>query len=290
MGKRDMSDQPERELDRALGTGEPPADPKARAAFETAARVRRDFEVEAPRATAERTLFVRSIGARGGHRFSAAVVVPAALVVAVVLVVALAGRSALPGDTLYPVRQALSVVGIARPAVEEIDRRISEAARRIETAEAAVGSNRAQARRMAIAALGDLAVARELLREVDAAGARERLERVRRLESRALGVIEASASDATEDAGTDELGRGEDEGPDDNRGPGGGDDDNRGPGGGDDDNRGPGSGDDDSSGPGSGDDDSSGPGSGDDTGGGDNSGSGGGGDSGPGGDDSSGSG
>jgi uncharacterized membrane protein YgcG len=248
------------------------------------------FRADPPHSARERALFVQAVAARRVSFSTMRFVAPAVAVAAAFVLVALVSTTTLPGDDLYGVRTALSRVGLVESALEEADGYMASAAQGVAEAEAATSPTPLRARRLAVAALGDLGSARHIATE---AGAEDRLDAIADLEDRAVDVIEDVAKAEA----------GEDSGGDDNSGPGGGDsggDDSSGPGGGDD-SSGPGGGDDpggeDSSGPGSGDSggDSSGPGGGGDSGGdssgpggGDSSGSGGD-SSGPGGGDSSGS-
>ena len=217
---------------------------------------------------------------------------PAALGAAVLVTIGSLGRVALPGQTLYPIREALATVGLAKSSTEEVERRISDARESLSEASSLVEKNPDSARALAFTAIGELQRARRFLADVPGADRAGYLSSIGRLEDRAAVIVAAVGGeiDVTPSASPDPT-----DSPDDNSGPGGdddsgsgSDDDSSGPGG-DDDSSGPGSGgDDDNSGSGSGDGDSSGSGSwGDD----DSSGSGSGGDSsGSGSGDSSGSG
>lgn len=221
------------------------------------------FRADPPHSARERALFVQAVGARRASFSTMRFVAPAVAVAAAFVLVALVSTTTLPGDDLYGVRTALSRVGLVESALEEADGYMASASHGVAEAEAALSTAPLRARRLAVAALGDLGSARHIATE---AGAEARLDAVADLEDRAVDVIE--------DVAKAEAGR--DSGGDDSSGPGGGDsggDDSSGPGGGD-------SGGDDSSGPGSGGSggDSSGPGGGGS--GGDSSGPGGGGSSG----------
>ncbi|HYN36507.1 MAG TPA: hypothetical protein VEV82_05975 [Actinomycetota bacterium] len=267
-----MNENRERDLDRALGSGGHPSDQELAALLDQAELVKSELHAISPTAARERTLFVQGVAARSSSPSASRFLAPAAFVAGVLIAVAGFGRNAVPGQTLYPVRQALASVGLASSPTEEIERRIADAREQLAEASSLTGSDPSSAQSHVFEAVFDLRRARDFLRDVPTVEQGGYLASIVRLEDRAAGMIadleRAEKSDA-------EL-RGNDE---ENSGPGSGSDDSSGPGSGSEDNSGPGSGDE-----GGGGDDSSGPGSGDDGGGGDDS-------SGPGGgDDKSGSG
>lgn len=258
-----------------------------------ARRLEAALEVEAPDAQGEKALFVAGAGATARNSPWRAALIPATAAVAMLILLAVVSRTALPGQTLYPVRKVLGGVGLAPSPAREVRALIDEAAQLVEEAEGAATSAPTEAQDLASRTLGTLAEAEELVDELDGERADAFDEEIDVLEDRADDAYDRADDtlDAREDA-EDDSERGDSSGSgsggDDSSGPGSGDDNSSGSGsGGDDDSSGSGSddGDDDSSGSGSGgDDDSSGSGSGG-SGGDDSSGSGSGGD-----DDSSGSG
>ncbi len=302
----------ERELDRALSTGKGVEDPRLTDLVRQADAVEAELSREAPSGGRERALFIEGVGLRHKRFPGLKVLAPAVIVLGALLAVVSLGRSALPGDTLYPVREALASMGLATSPTEEAERRIGSADRALDSAALRVGTQPLEAQQLAFGAIADLERARRLLDDVTGNEAQELLKQASELEGRANAILarvwrhigpgpSSSATPSPEATNDDNSGPGsgddDNSGPgsgDDDSGPGSGDDDNSGPGSGDEDNSGPGSGDDDdNSGPGSGNEDNSGPRSGDD----DNSGPGSGGDedssgpgSGDGGGDSSGSG
>ena len=242
------------------------SDDETRPLLETAERVKRDLSVDVPPADRQRALFLSGVASRRGVRFSPGRLAVPAMAVAVVLFAFLAGRRALPGEQLYPVREALNAVGIGETPVAQVDDYLNESARLIAQAEEIVDSNPERALALAIRGLEELGPARQLVGGLSDERAEEKLDQIEDFEDGALDTIEDALderADAEEDRRHDS---GDDSGSDDSSGPGSGDD-----GSGDD------SGSDDSSGPGSdddsGSDDSSGPGS-DGSGGSDSSGSG----------------
>ena len=302
-----MTNERERALDDALRSGETPSDPEVASLAGGADVVRRHLAVPAPDSIRERALFVHGIAARRPAFLPLRFVMPAAIVIGGILAVVGFGRTALPGQTLYPVREALASVGLARTAEEDIDRRLTSARENLAEARSAGLGDPASAQVLVLAAIGDLERARTLTEELPRAERPALLVTIANLEERAVDMLvridegpEAEDEDRGEDnsgPGSDNSGPGSDDS-DDNSGPGSDDsDDNSGPGSddsgsgsddsGDDDS---GSGSDDSDGndnSGSGSDDSSGSGSGSDD---DNSGSGGDDSGSGGGDDDSGSG
>ena len=264
-----MNEDRDRALDRALGPGSSPADDELAVLAARASALKTELHTPAPNAARERALFVQGVGGRKSGFLPLRFMVPAALVVAALVAIAGFGRTALPGQTLYPVREALASVGLAKTAEEEIDRRLASAREHITDATTIGLGDPATAQAYVLGAIADLERARTLTDKLSQNARAARLETIGRLEERAVDLlvrINEGPDPEDEIRGEDNSGpgSGDDAGGDDNSGPGSGDDD--------DDSSGPGSGDDD------GGDDNSGSGSGDDSGGDDNSGSGSGGD------------
>jgi hypothetical protein len=233
-----------KDLDEAL-KGADPTD-EVETLVEVATRLEERLDVDAPAAGGERALFTRGVGLRRKGFNPLRVVVPALAVVGLVAIIVFVGGRALPGETLYPVREALDSVGLANLPEEEYEDLIDDAERLLTQSANALGSDElGRAEGLALRAMIELEAARGVIEELDRSNRDEAAAEVDRLFGEARVLI-TSAVQLIE-AGEDE----------DNSGPGGNDD-----------SSGPGSGDeDDSSGPGSGDeDDSSGPGSGDDSG------------------------
>ncbi|MDQ3986127.1 MAG: hypothetical protein M3280_06470 [Actinomycetota bacterium] len=289
-----MTEDLERKLDRALGGGKDADDPRITSLLQQADEVQESLRRGPPSEPRERSLFIQALTRRRSRFAPLKALAPVAVVVAGLLAIAGFGRTALPGDALYAVREALASVGLAKTPVEEADRRIDDAEETLEDAELIILRSPGEARSMTLDAIVDLGRAKRLLGDVNADQREALLARVEQAQERAVRllvdvseVLKARRGAASPTPAPSPSASQEDE-DDDNSGPGGDDghdDDNSGPGS-DDDDSGPGG--DDDSGPGS-DGDSSGPGSDGD--GGDNSGpGGGGGGSGSGGGDSSGSG
>ncbi|MGH2729824.1 MAG: hypothetical protein ACRDJI_04365 [Actinomycetota bacterium] len=298
-----MRRKPELGLDRALESESPATDPELADLVDIASRLRRSLAVQTPPSAArQRTLFASGAGA---HRpRPSRLLVPAVAAATLVAALGWLSRDALPGDTLYRVREVLQEVGLARSPLDEIDAHIRDARAALNAAEKTLDEDSEQAEKLGFAALGDLYEAESLLDEVSGAGDRE--SEISDLEARAARVIAIARGLLDDDGvtpgnergddGADHSGPGGGEGEGDDSGPGGegegeadddgGDGDNSGPGDDDvkdddvkdDDNSGPGAGDgadgdDDDSGPGSDDDGNSGKNGGDSDGSGSGSGS-----------------
>lgn len=294
-----MTEPLDRELDKALRTGEGAEDPRLTDLVRQADELETELAHEAPSGGRERAVFIQGVALRRRRLPGLRILAPAVIVLAALVAVGGFSRSALPGDTLYPMRKALASVGLASSSTEEAERRLDAAERALDQASLNVESDPAEAQELAVGAITNLRQAQRLLEDVDTERADDLLDRADDLEDRSINILEkleeredraAERAKERRERVEEALEEAEDKA-EDNSGPGGGD--NSGPGGGDDgdDNSGPGSGDDDGT------DDNSGPGGGDSSGsgsGGDSSGSGSGGDgdaSGSGsGDDSSGSG
>ena len=269
-----MTERRDKHLDETLVTGRRSSDPEVDALAEQAERVREGLSVLAPEARHERALFVQGIAGRSRSLPALRFLAPAAIVVAGIVALAGFGRNALPGQTLWPVREALSTVGLAATPEEEIDRRIDSARAQCREAADLEISHPEHAQDLVMGAIGDLDRAKALAEDLDPDQRSTYLLAITEIEDWAIEMIVETSERTEEGAGPaedeDDSGPGEDSGPSDNSGPGSGDDDS-GSGGGDD------SGGDDNSGSGSDDsdgDDSSGSGGGDDSGGDDSSGSG----------------
>jgi hypothetical protein len=250
-----------KDLDAAL-EGAKPTD-EVEPLVEVAARLEERMDVDAPAAARERALFTRGVGLRRKRFNPLRVVSPALAVVGLVAIIAVIGGRALPGETLYPVREALGSVGLANLPEEEFEEHTDDADRLLTQAVIALGNDEpGRAESLALRAMIELEEARGLVEELARSSRAEAAAQVDRLLGRARTLITAAAL-TIEGAGDDDS-SGPGSGDEDNSGPGSGDDDSSGSGSGGGDSSGPGSGDDDSSGSGSGGGDSSGPGSGDD--------------------------
>jgi uncharacterized membrane protein YgcG len=229
-------------------------------------------EIPEPTGRRDRAMFTAGVAARRPPPVWRRALVPAAAMFVVLFALSIGSLEAAPGQTLYPLRNALSSVGLAEQPVEVVDRIIRRAEASLERAEVLLDDNEdfSGAEAMTRETIRHLGEARAVLAELNGEPREERADAIADLEDDAFDLrdeIKEERADAAEEA------REESRGGDDNSGSGSDDDDNSGPGSGsddsgsDDDSSGHGSGSDDSgsgsSGSGS-DDDSSGPGSGSD--------------------------
>ena len=223
-------------------------------------------EIPKPADRRDRAMFVAGVAARRPQPIWRRALVPAMAMFLVLFALSIGSLEAAPGQTLYPLRNALSSVGLAEQPVEVVDRVIRRAEVSLERAEELLDENQdfAGAEAMTRQTINHLGEATGLLKELSGEAREERAEEITDLNEDAWKLLDDideeradAAAEAREDSGGD----------DDNSGSGSeGDDDNSGSGSG---SSGSGSGssgsgsDDDSSGSGS-DDDNSGSGSGSD--------------------------
>ena len=189
-----MTKNEERDLDAAL-RGAHVDDQETSSLAHVARELERVLAVEAPTAPRERAMFVHGVAA-SGHRSLGAMrlAVPAFALVLLGTLIGVAGRGALPGDALYPVREVLLEVGLAPPAAQLVDARIDSADRLLDRARAQPEQRMGEAHRLALRAIGALASARRLAEELDAPARATTLKNVRVLETAASDVIVEAAS------------------------------------------------------------------------------------------------
>ena len=176
---------------------------------DTAERLRRTLAVDVPPADRQRALFLSGIEARRHVRLSPLRLAVPALAIAVVVFAVIAGRHALPGEQLYPFREALNAVGIGESPIAEVDTHLNEAWRLVKQADEIVDTNPERALSLAIRGLEELGPARELVAELNAERAEEKLDQIEDVEDDALDTIE-DALDARADAVEAEEERSED--------------------------------------------------------------------------------
>jgi hypothetical protein len=200
-------------------------------------------EIPEPSGRRDRAMFVAGVAARRPPPVWRRALVPAAAMFVVLFALSIGSLEAAPGQTLYPLRKALSSVSLAEQPVEVVDRVIRRAEVSLERAEELLDENQdfAGAEDMTRETLGHLGEARALLKELSGEPREERAEAIADLNDDAYDLIEDIREERA-DAAFEESAGG-----DDNSGS---DDDSSGPGSGSDDS---GSGSDDS---GSGSDDS----------------------------------
>jgi hypothetical protein len=232
-------------------------------------------EIPEPAGRRDRAMFVAGVAVRRPPPIWRRALVPAAAMFVVLFALSIGSLEAAPGQTLYPLRNALSSVGLANQPVEVVDRVIRRAEASLERAEDLLDENQdfAGAEDMTRETLGHLGEARVLLKELSGEAREERAEAIADLNDDAYDLIEdirEERAEATAEALEESGGGGDNSGSED-------DDDSSGPGSGSNDsgsgssNSGSGSSgsgssgseSDDSSGSGSGSGDSSGSGSGD---------------------------
>ncbi|MGH2699866.1 MAG: hypothetical protein ACRDJL_11815 [Actinomycetota bacterium] len=204
-------------------------------------------EIPEPENRRDRAMFVAGVAARRPPPIWRRALVPATAIFVVLFALSIGSLKAAPGQALYPVRNALSSVGLAEQPVEVVDRAIRQAEVRLERADDRLDDedfNGAEA--LVRESLGQLGEAQGLLEELSGEPRGERAKEIADLNDDAFDLLDDIDEERAE-AARDARQRSEDEGDDDSSGPGSGSDD---------DSSGPGSGsDDDSSGPGSGSDD-----------------------------------
>jgi hypothetical protein len=253
-----MNKNQERELERALHSEEPSADPEVRELVDTAERVRSGFSVEAPQARHERAMFVSGAATRTRRSTWRTSLVPILATSAVLVGLAFLSLQAMPGDALFRVRQALDSVGLGGLPVDSVDRRLTTGEELVEEATKAFEDHRLEAATArATRAIQVLGSARDLLLSLGPEYEGNRGPRIEALSVEARNIIVAAAAAELERVeGRSGPNRGSDaHGNNSGPGSGGDGDDSSGPGsgGGSDDNSGSGSGSgDDSSGSGSG--------------------------------------
>jgi hypothetical protein len=156
----------EKVLDKALAGFERTNDEEVDALVDVADDLTRQLAVGVPTQPRDRALFIEGVGARK-RSFLSSLIAPAIAVAALMLVIAVIGRTALPGDSLYPVRKVLRSAGLATSPATDLERELEKAQLDIDKAQAAVdrGSDPVPS---AVAALMHLGRAEGYLNEVDA--------------------------------------------------------------------------------------------------------------------------
>lgn len=212
----------ERDLDRALGGSREAIDPEIERLLDTSEAVRSALAVEVPADRSTGAFFARAVAARRRGIVVTRTVAASTLLAAAVLLAVMA-RGALPGDTLYPVRQVMGGAGLARSSTEEVSRRIQAARTLLDAAVVDLTLAPDRAEREARDALVELGIARALLADISDPTAYAG--RIAALEKQAFAVIrtvpgprlgprpEASPND--DDDGGDDRGRNRGRGSDD---------------------------------------------------------------------------
>lgn len=256
-----------RKLDEALRGAAP--DDETGPLTQTADELRDSFLTDVPPADRQRALFLSGVTSLERSRFSPVRVLVPALTIGILAFAVMVGQRALPGEQLYPLREAMNAVGIGEASIDEVDAHLHESAKFIRQARLILEENPDRALALAVQALEELGPARELIPELNGRQD-EKLEQIEDLEDEAVDLIEEaienrdrSEIETNGSSGSDDDDSGPGDGGDDSSGSGSGDSDDDGDG---DDSSGSGSGDSDEDSSGSGNDDtgddSSGPGSG----------------------------
>jgi hypothetical protein len=250
----------EKDLDRALAGFSSTGDEEIDGLAETAERLAGHFTVPAPAQSQGRSLFIEGVAAR--HRsIMSSLALPGLAVFALLLVIALVGRTALPGDQLYPVRKVLRSAHLASSPFGELEQQLDEAELLLAKARTQFDRGSDEAEGYAVACLMRLGRAESYLSDLSGSERIQFETTLDRLKQQAVVLIRLDAVTPTVDdhGGARDGSGGDDSSGSDDSGSsnsGSGSDDSGG------DSSGPGSGSDDSSGSGSGSDDSnSGPGS-----------------------------
>ena len=249
----------ERLLDRALAGAADVDDAEITALTRLADEVEANFAVDVPPQAAARALFVHGVAARQRRLPWLRLAAPAMAVVALLaIVMGVAGRRALPGDVLYPVRNVLHSVGLASSVLNEAREAIADAEDLLARGESVQDEQPARAEALAVRALLRAGEAAALADELEGRAAAELRGDIDAIKDRAAALI-AGAGAPRENERVDEDEEAEakarwveddSSGPSSNSGPGSGDDDEDDDSGSDD-----GDGDGDNSGSGSGDSD-----------------------------------
>ena len=201
-----MSRRLEDRLEDTILHGSPSGDPEIDEMAGTAASLQSAFMVDGPPASDVEAMFVSGAALAGRRPLFPRMAGAIALSTAVLLVLALAGRQALPGHHLYSVRQILSSVGLAESAEKEASDRLENAGELVVAAEALPPGRRAQG--LAVEAIGELGVVRELTKGIEESVASELLKDAASLEIRAARVIAASEPDLDEQGSKNDGGGG----------------------------------------------------------------------------------
>lgn len=190
-------------------------------------------EIPEPAGRRDRAMFTAGVAARRPPPIWRRALVPAAAMFVVLFALSIGSLEAAPGQTLYPLRNALSSVGLAEQPVEVVDRIIRRAEASLERAEVLLDENEdfSGAEAMTRETIRHLGEARALLQELSGEAREERAEEIDDLEDDAFDLREDINEERADAAGE---AREESGGGDDNSGSGS-DDDSSGPGSGSDD-------------------------------------------------------
>jgi hypothetical protein len=181
-------------------------------------------EIPKPADRRDRAMFVAGVAARRPQPIWRRALVPATAMFLVLFALSIGSLEAAPGQTLYPLRNALSSVGLAEQPVEVVDRVIRRAEVSLEQAEELLDENQdfAGAEGMTRRTLNHLAEARALLDELNGEPREERADAISDLDDDAFDLLEDieeersdAAAEAREESGGDNSGSGSGSGSDD---------------------------------------------------------------------------
>lgn len=189
-------------LDQALSSGERIDESELSGLLDVRERLRQSFSAESGGGRRERVMFLGGVAARRRDVSPVGRLAWVAAVLVLLFTMNIMGRTALPGQALYPVRQVLHSVGLAASLTEVADEGILAARGLVASGEKSLGKGRANAAltesRAAIVILGNV---RDLLAHLGGGESASRLISVQELEDRAFAVVAAIIAEK-KDTGT----------------------------------------------------------------------------------------
>ena len=195
-----MSKRAIKELDRALEGASLPTDEELAALFEMGQEIRSAYSAFTPEHHAQRVMFVQAVADRSRATWSR-FVVPAAVTAVLLIGVLFVGRTALPGETFYPIREVLRTVGLAPASTEEVERFLTLADRLLDRAEAVAARSPEASERLAFAASRIIGSAEATFAELDIDDQAALADELADLIARAEAILtEAAGEDADQDA------------------------------------------------------------------------------------------
>lgn len=175
-------------------------------------------EMPEPDGRRDRAMFLAGVATRRPPPLWHRALIPATAIFVVLFALSIGSLKASPGQTLYPLRNALSSVGIAQEPVEVVDRIIRRAEVDLERAEELLDENEDFARAEALTeqTLAHLGEASALLSELSGEAREERAGEIEDLNDDAFDLrddIREERADAAEDALKESDDRGDSSGP-----------------------------------------------------------------------------
>ncbi|MEA2451338.1 MAG: hypothetical protein QOG04_48 [Actinomycetota bacterium] len=190
----------EKELERALAGFEQTGDEELDSLVDTADQLTRRLAVGTPAHPQGRALFIEGVAARK-RSFMSSLVAPAMAATALLMVIAVIGRSALPGESLYPVRKVLGSAGLATASSDDMKDQLQDAELLVNRAQAAFDRGSDDSERFAVAALMSLGRAENCLKDVEFSERPFYEAQITTLQERAVVLIRLGV---TIDAGVDQ--------------------------------------------------------------------------------------